>query len=224
MNTKMKFGRRAVLAVALVSSFLSAQSAKAALLNVDQDLDPDILNDGLTYDYNGALLNVLSANVTNPAANTFTLNGDNPQFAGGVQLSVGIDPLGSLGGGTIEISANPSVTSDGNLFVGVLLAGTVDEFGFDSGLGAMDFRWTATGGTAVNEFGGVGASFASILSGLSLPPPSGNLWTFPFSGDGAQMDTFTEKSDRVPDASASVALMIVGFAGCVAFGSRRAAV
>jgi len=215
---KKIIGKFAVAIFAL-SAFWGSQ-ANAALIGIGASApDMQFLSSTVTYVYDsGASTGVLTiANSfasqwkdesgTNYTRNPFDTDGANPtNFNVSLLLTATIDSLGQIvssGVNTIVMNGIMNFTPYNISVVTDLLTASVDQVGFDSGAGALDFVGTVSGGhpDIANLFGQVGV----IASSTNF-----SSWTQDFSSFISPVDVTTPVT-AVP-VPAGFPLMVLGFA------------
>lgn len=136
--------------------------------------------------YDGVNLTIAST----PVFTTFTSSGAAEfMVSGTLSLTAPIDAAGGIaGGGTFSISGSVTDTATGTSYSGVLLSGTVTDYGI-SDLGATDladFRLAATGGSMKSLFDAAGSSVGMVVS-LEGSTYAGSF-AAPWSADRAKGD------------------------------------
>lgn len=188
MNAKL---RRTALVAGLLLVSAGSSAGPGALLGLQVDY-PRInftegqASQGATYD--GTTLTITST----PVFLTFTSGGTEEFVIGGnLTVTATIDGGGVLAGGTFSISGNVTDTDSTTSYGGVLLSGTVADYGIidvgvSGGTDLADFRMDATGGTMLALFGGAGGD-ANLLVALEGSNFSGSF-AAPWSADRAKGD------------------------------------
>ncbi len=192
----------------------ASTSAVAAPLNLNS-VHPDIAsaNVSVTFDANSDVLSAAGLAV---------------QFADGVSVA----PHPTISGGSFSLTASindAGVASSASLSIsglvvgglfdgtsGLLLTGTLADFGAGNSGDPLEFLFELTGGALAGAFGGIGAPIGTILNGTgasgSFAVSFDNLLAGPGTGT-ATADTF------VPEPSSAM-LVLFGCVGLSAF--RRA--
>jgi hypothetical protein len=188
MNANIQ--RTAVLAAMLLAS-ASTWAGPGALLGLQVDYPRINFTEGVASQgavYDGTTLTITST----PVFLSFTSGGTEEFVIGGnLTMSASIDAGGVLSGGTFSISGNVTDTDSSTSYGGVLLSGTVADYGIidvgvSGGTDLADFKMDATGGSMLALFGGVGGD-ASLLVALEGSNFSGTFAT-PWSADRAKGD------------------------------------
>ena len=138
--------------------------------------------------YNGSTLAITST----PVFLTFT-EGGTEEFilSGSLTITANIDGGGALSGGTFSISGNVTDTDTSAVYSGVLLSGTVADYGIiDAGISGgtdlADFAMNATAGSLLATVGGSGADINALIA-LEGSNFSGSF-AAPWSADRAKGD------------------------------------
>jgi len=188
MNAKIQ--RTAVVAGLLLAS-ASAWAGPGALLGLQVDYPRINFTEGLASQgavYDGTTLSITST----PVFLTFTSGGTEEFVIGGnLTLTANIDAGGVLSGGTFSISGNVTDTDSSTSYGGVLLSGTVADYGIidvgvSGGTDLADFQMDATAGSMLALFGGLGGD-ANLLVALEGSNFAGTFAT-PWSADRAKGD------------------------------------
>lgn len=185
---------RAIRNLALATTVLAAGSAYAgngALLGVQVNYPRINFTEGLASQgatYNGSTLTITST----PVFLSFT-EGGTEEFilSGSLTITANIDGGGVISGGTFSISGNVTDTATSNSYSGVLVSGTVADYGIidagvPGGTDLADFRMDATAGSMLALFGGVGGDVNAVvaLEGSSF----NGVFTSAWSADRAKGD------------------------------------
>ena len=188
MNAKIQ--RTALVAVLLLAS-AGSWAGPGALLGLQVEyprinFTEGAASQGATYD--GTTLAITST----PVFLTFTSGGTEEFVIGGsLTLTASIDGGGVLSGGTFSISGNVTDTDSSTSYSGVLLSGTVADYGIidvgvSGGTDLADFRMDATAGSMLGLFGGTGGD-TNLLVALEGSNFAGTF-AAPWSADRAKGD------------------------------------
>lgn len=163
-----KIARGAVVAGAVLLSH-AALAGNGALLGVQVDYPRINFTEGVASQgaaYDGSTLTVTST----PIFLTFT-NGGTAEFilGGSLTITANIDGGGALSGGSFSISGSVTDTATSISYSGVLLSGTVDDYGIvdvggAGGTDLADFDLTATSGQLKSLFDAVNNDVAIVVS------------------------------------------------------------
>lgn len=138
--------------------------------------------------YNGSVLTITST----PVFLTFTEAGTEEFIiSGNLTITSNIDGGGAFSGGSFSISGNVTDTATSAVYSGVLLSGTVSDYGIiDAGISGgtdlADFSMNATGGSMLALVGGSGATINALVA-LEGSNFSGSF-AAPWSADRAKGD------------------------------------
>jgi hypothetical protein len=155
----------------MLGAFLSGavQAGPGALLGINLDHPQfnftSVTGQGASYD--GTNLTITST----PVFTTFTSGGTAEFTIGGsLTMTVPIDAAGMIGaGGTFSVSGIVTDTATSNSYSGVLLSGTVTDYGIldiggPGGTDIADFTMTATGGSMKSLFDAVSSTVGAIIT------------------------------------------------------------
>lgn len=147
----------------------AALAGNGALLGVQVDYPRINFTEGIASQgatYNGSTLTITST----PVFVTFT-NGGTAEFisSGSLTVTASIDGGGTFSGGSFSISGTVTDTATSNTYTGVLLAGTVDDYGIidvggPGGTDLADFDVTATSGSLKALFDATNTNAAIVVS------------------------------------------------------------
>lgn len=183
--------QRTALAAVLLSAFTGSWAGPGALLGLQVEyprinFTEGLASQGATYD--GTTLSITST----PVFLTFTAGGTEEFVGGGtLTLTATIDGGGVLSGGSFSISGNVTDTDSSTSYSGVLLSGTVADYGIidvgiSGGTDLADFRMDATAGSMLGLFGGSGGD-TNLLVALEGSNFAGSF-AGPWSADRAKGD------------------------------------
>jgi hypothetical protein len=144
-------------------------AGNGALLGVEVDYPrinvvPATSSQTATYD--GTTLSIAST----PVFVTFTEGGTAEFVSGGsLTITASINSGGTFSGGTFSISGMVTDTDASTVYSGILLSGTVADYGIvdtggPGGTDLIDFAMDATGGSLLGVFGGSGADVNTVIT------------------------------------------------------------
>ena len=176
--------RHTVLAGAAMLACGCAWAGNGVLLGVQVDYPRISFTEGLASQgatYSGSTLTITST----PVFLTFTGAGTEEFIVGGgLTITATIDGGGVLSGGTFSISGNVTDTDASTSYSGVLVSGTIADYGIIDigilgGTDLADFQMEATAGSMLSRFGGVGGDVSVLmaLEGSSFSGSFAGAWT-----------------------------------------------
>lgn len=183
--------RRTTLLFVSLLACASSWAGPGALLGLQVDhprisFTEGVASQGATY--NGTALTITST----PVFLTFSAGGTEEFVIGGnLTVSATIDGGGVLSGGAFSISGNVTNTDNSASYSGVLLSGTIADYGIidvgvSGGTDLADFKMDATSGSMLALFGGPGGD-TNLLVALEGSNFSG-AFTASWSADRAKGD------------------------------------
>jgi hypothetical protein len=161
--------RNMTVAVSCLLASTVALAGNGVLLGVQVAYPRVNFTEGLASQgavYNGSVLTITST----PVFLTFSEGGTEEFILGGsLTLSANIDGGGALSGGTFSISGNVTDTATSAVYSGVLLSGTVADYGIidvgiPGGTDLADFSMNATSGSMLATAGGSGAAVNALVA------------------------------------------------------------
>jgi hypothetical protein len=151
---KFRQHRNLILAAGLLLGF-AASSAQAVPLNLVLNDSPDIYTDFINFSYNASTKTFYATGSVNDYWDGVT----DYTVANGTFTLSGVLDSSNKAIGTIEIDGS---LGTGTLGSGILLIGTLTDFGFGAPGGVLEFLFSTTGGDLASAFNSVGGI---ILSG-----------------------------------------------------------